>query len=150
MCRPLRETDTGSVYVDNTAINAWQYVTVPVRIGGDTIKKISINSGDANMSNSLIADPRLSYSTKSGYFISSESGSRENIDSAEKISYKLVGADKETSISLNTECYMSGKDLHETILSIYNERPKKEKFTAKSNFILSLCNGTRKLWVEKR
>ena len=141
-------TDTGSVYVDNTAINAWQYVTVPVRIGGDTIKKISINSGDANMSNSLIADPRLSYSTKSGYFISSESGSRENIDSAEKISYKLVGADKETSISLNTECYMSGKDLHETILSIYNERPKKEKFTAKSNFILSLCNGTRKLWVE--
>lgn len=143
---------TGEVILDNSAVNVWQYVTVPVYIEGDTVKEIKLILPGGEYDKISTADIRMFPSARMDWKVWLESSMGRDhglLNTVYKIDWKSAVTGTTGGGTISETCYMSEKDLQSTLLSMYLERPEGEKLTAESNFILSLCDGTRKLWVSR-
>ncbi len=145
--------ETAEFVLDNSAIGVWQFVTVPVKILGDNIKSIEFLTYNDYNEDISISDIRFYSTPHSKWFLKGENESSwAPLDSAKKLVYTLANVEygnPEKIENFNENCFMTEKDLHSTIISMYQERTLGEKLSGTSNFILSLCNGTRKLWVKE-
>lgn len=137
---------TKKVYIDNSAIYAWQRVVVPVLIEDQIITDIYIQVGDENDSETLyqMSDARLVYAANKGCYLKlpNEAG-WTSIDNVEELTYTLEDGRTKT-VSIGADFYLSGKDLQSTYLSMYKNRG----LTNSGMFELSVCDGKKKLWVQ--
>ncbi|QVK16927.1 hypothetical protein KHQ81_08440 [Mycoplasmatota bacterium] len=124
---------------DNSAVNSWQFISIPVYIPYKDLKSIKLEFEDKYASKTVkIADMRLSYSSVSKLCLTN--------------SQSLLSLDMVTSIEYNNEnpsitedFYISENDIQSTYLSFFEERVKKSQ--SNNNFVLSCCDKTKKIVV---
>ena len=138
-------TEEGMVRFDNTAVDVWQYVTVPVKISKDTIKAINVTFDNGTASEVChISDMRLTYAAQTNCYVKgAEESAWAPLNSATKIRYKTAYGVEENK-EVNVDCYMSAKDLQATFMSMYKNRA----LATSGNYFLSLCDGTKKIKVK--
>ena len=132
---------------DNSAINSWQQVFIPIVITNDSFNSFDIKFLDNLDKNFEIADMSLYYAPTSKFYIT------KNVDDVnyENINKKLLN--DFTKIKYNTpsktnveriitdDFYLTGADIQLTYLSLF-----KEKIIAgKESFVFSCCNNTEKI-----
>ena len=131
--------------LDNSAIGVWQYVSIPVSISGNTIVSVQIRSKDFFLNGISISDVRLCVSPRAGWYVKNADDAAA-VDDVREISYRCEhGTFVKKSIS--ETCFMTEKDLQATFISMYRNRLAGQKLTSSEKFVLSLCDGTRKVWV---
>lgn len=134
-------TNESHVYIDSGAYNVWQYVTLPVEIPGEEIYSITLSG----LPLCEIADIRLTYSPVSKYMISN--GEKWLLmDDVESLTYVKANNQEKVKSVYSSSCYMSGKDLLDTFTNIY--KATRSNSISTTGFILSLCDGTRKIYVK--
>ena len=128
--------EEGHMTIDNTAVNSWQLVAIPIQISGNNIKAIKMELSGTN--NYKMGDMRLYYSPLVRFCI----GHREDslpLDEITQIKFMRSGATSYTTMTINQNCYMTEKDLQATYLSKYNG----------CGYTLSLCDNTEKHLVRE-
>ncbi len=149
--------NTGTSTLDNSAIGVWQLVTVPVRISGNRIKEVTISMETNYWQGFDICDVMLYPSSQSSLIVPSSISflfDMLNIDSFNKIVYTLADTNAKIEQSIDDEHFITQNDLKYTVLNMYQtvlQKSSNEEGTIDSNnvdFILSMCDGTKKQWVK--
>ena len=138
-------TDFTQAVLDTSAIDVWQYVSIPVNITERNIKYLAIQPEDSCLNGIAIADVRLCPSARSGWYVCGANGAAP-LDRVSTITYTLSDGTP-CSSSVGKHCFMTDEDLRATFISMYRSRPAGGKLSTSSAFVLSLCSGTVKKWV---
>jgi len=135
--------DSGEVFFDNTAIGVWQSVTIPVKISQQYVEEITLSFLDGSASISCsVADMRVCYTPSKKYYLRKEKDSNYGtMDDAVEIKYSVDGT-SEIVKQIDSDFYMSDKDLQATYLSLFTAKNIK-----KSKYTLSVCDCTKKILV---
>lgn len=127
--------DEGRATFDNTAVNSWQLVQVPIKISRREIESIKFEFPKAT--NYKIADMRLTYAPSVQYRIGNREGVNVPLEEITEIRFQTAANTDFINKEVTTDCYISEKDLQSTYLSAYGG----------NDYILSLCDGTLKYKV---
>ena len=132
-------TEEGCMTIDNTAVNSWQLVAVPIQISGNNIENMEIELW--GVQDYKIGDMRLYYSPLVRFYVGNREGNSLPLDEITQI--KFLGSEKTiyTVRDINQNCYMTEKDLQATSLSRYNGQ--------RDTFTLSLCDNTQRYKVSE-
>lgn len=147
-----KKSFTGTAVLDNTAIDVWQLVVIPVSIHADRIDEISIYMKYDYHQGVSIADARINYASENQFVVLGRINfSKENIDlfdfspvlleECDAISYTPYDTNEQKTIDINETCYITESDLKYTFLNQYQN--------STTNFILSLCDCTKKIRVKQ-
>lgn len=130
-------TEEGRVTIDNTAVNSWQLVAIPVRISGNNIENIEIEL--SGVQTYKIGDMRLYYSPLVRFCVGNREGENVPLDEITQIKILYLGASTYMVRDIDRNCYMTEKDLQATYLSRYNGQ----------GYTLSLCDNTQRYKVSE-
>ena len=141
----VREEST--VLFDNSAVNSWQFVSIPLHIKYKEIDHISFTflENVYYPSKSInIADMRLCYSPSSRTCLT-DGTNWISLDEVTSIKY-TTPSQPSTYIpeNITSDFYISEADLHATYLSRFNARGVSP---TGNGFTLSCCNNTKKILV---
>ncbi len=141
---------TGDAILDNTAIGVWQLVNIPIQILEDNIKEVTISMKTNFWQGVNICDVRL-YSSPAASFniLSNYDYSLINIDKAEKIVYTLASNNQKVEKGISESSFITQDDLKYTVLNMYKNKHTSNTSTSTNSFILSMCDGTKKVWVKE-
>lgn len=139
------KSEEGMSSFDNTLIDRWQLISIPIKVSHTDISKIELKFIDELQSNNniKIADMRLCYSPSTRFCLTD--GSKWcGLDEVYEIDYVLNSNSEVKKEIVNESFFMTENDLQATYLSMFMERGLSETGNA---FILSLCDGTKKYLV---
>ena len=125
--------DTGNAYYDDTAENAWQLITVPVKISEQYVNKLELTVEGAE--EYRVADIKFIVDQSIQFYIRSDNDSAP-LEEFDVIKFKRPGADNYTEKMLSDKYYMSEKDLQATYYSMARSE--------NNCFVLSLCDNTER------
>ena len=138
-------TDSSEVVFDNTAVNSWQLVTIPIKITYETINWIKLTFSERNGNKHfMIADMRLAYGSSTAFniwknsFLFSPQYAR--LDMATYIKYTVQSTEYVETVGENF--YMSPADVESTFFNMLKER---SVLDSAEPYTLVYCGGTKRI-----
>lgn len=104
---------TNEVTIDRTAINSWQYITIPVNIQYEKIGYVEITFNENDPEKFFkISDMRICYDSLVKLYLSNDNGLLEQLQDVIKIKYISKEADNSINeIEITENSYLTQKDL---------------------------------------
>ena len=136
--------DVSYARFDNSLIDGWQEIRVPITITYDSIKKIEVEFLENDNTKYIkISDMRLYYSSINKIMIS-DGIHTENLEKISKISYTTTGNSNDyIDINIDETNYISEKDLQLSFMSLF-----KNHNNNCGNYVLFYSDGTKQVYVK--
>lgn len=133
--------------IDNSAINSWQYVSIPIKISTKEVNFAELKFEDNNQSNTFkIADMRLCYQESSKLCLTNGTD-WDYFDNIKEIKYIPIDKEDEyVTQTINDNIYITEKDLQ----MMYLDRFKKNGNSNITNgYLMYFSNGQIVKYVKK-
>lgn len=141
------EVAQAHVLIDNSAINSWQFVTIPIYVPFNKIGYYELYFDDNSSINTFkIADMRLEFSEFTRLCLTN--GTQwEPLDNVKKIKYISSNDLTNTKIMfIDDETYLTDSDLQFTYLDMFK---RNGNGAITKDYLMSLSNGSKRIWVKK-
>ena len=129
---------------DPTAVDAWQFISIPIEIPYQNIDSFKVKFLENKVDKTIkIADMKFTYGSITKYFVGDQNEGIP-IDEITHVTFKKYGEVNNTTKYVNSDFYISEKDIQETYFNIFKTR----KLNNTSNpFVFSTCDGSQKFYV---
>ncbi|MCL2848402.1 MAG: hypothetical protein FWE13_06660, partial [Firmicutes bacterium] len=126
------------VTFDNTAVGAWQYVSVPIYIAEANLRELRLSFLDNNASRNIkVAEVRLCYDTRSRIVLGTSNEGGAYLDNVTHVA-GLPGGNR----NITDDFYLTEKDLQSTLYSRFRAEIASPQGT---HYFFSHNDGTRKI-----